>query len=366
MASVRLTAPRFSGEAEGPWVALLLLAVNLAPDGLPAEPQQSARRRRTSGAGLKAVAHPTNRTVDPLVVETCVCPVCGGSLRWRAQDTECTQCGQSYPIVDGIPVFVILRDDDHKFAQADRSFDPAEEAWEIERPHGAPALYGWLMCEKLRRSIEGIEDRVRGEVALVVCAGSGMDAEFLARRGARVIAADLSLPAVQRARERAERQNIRLTPIVADVEALPFSDRGVGLTYVHDGLHHLRDPYVGLREMARVAARAVSINEPVRALVTKIAIWAGIASEHEEPGTKVERLDPDLVQFHLRQAGLTVVGADRYAMFYRHAPGPAMHHLSRSRLLPVTRGAIDSFNHLLGGVSNKLAVRAVRTTARDL
>jgi SAM-dependent methyltransferase len=262
-------------------------------------------------------------------------------------------------------VFAILRDDDHKSLQAGRSLDDMEEAWEIERPHGAPLLYGWLMCEKFRRSIEGIEDGIGGEVALVACAGSGMDAEFLARRGAHVIVADLSLSAVQRARERGLRQNIPLAAIVADVEALPFPDRAVGMTYVHDGLHHLRDPYVGLREMARVAARAVSINEPARALVTKMAILAGIASEHEEPGNRVERLDPDLVQLLLRQAGLTVIGADRYAMFYRHAPGLAMHLLSRSRLFPITRTAIESFNNVLGDISNKLAVRAVRNAPQD-
>lgn len=334
------------------------------PDGLPAEPQPQARRR-TPGAALITTAYRADRTVDPLLVETCCCPTCGGALRWRAQDIECTQCGQGYPIIDGIPVFAIVRDDDHKFEQAGRSFDGPEEAWEIERPHGAPLLYGWLMCEKFRRSIDGIEDAVYGEIALVVCAGSGMDAEFLARSGARVIAADLSLPAVQRARERALRQNIHLTPIVADVEALPFPDRGVGMTYVHDGLHHLRNPYVGLQEMGRVASRAVSINEPARALVTNIAILAGIASEREEPGNRVERLDPGLVQVLLRQAGLTVIGADRYAMFYRHAPGPAMHLLSRSRLFPVTRAAIAAFNDALGGISNKLAVRAMRDTARN-
>ena len=100
----------------------------------------------------------------------------------------------------------------------------------------------------------------------------------------------------------------------------------------------------GCARWRRVAARAVSINEPARALVTNIAILAGIASEREEPGNRVERLDPGLVQVLLRQAGLTVIGADRYAMFYRHAPGPAMHLLSRSRLFPVTRAAIAAFN----------------------
>jgi hypothetical protein len=42
-----------------------------------------------------------------------------------------------------------------------------------------------------------------------------------------------------------------------------------------------------------------------------------------------------------------------------------MHLLSRSRLFPITRTAIESFNNVLGDISNKLAVRAVRNAPQD-
>ena len=102
----------------------------------------------------------------------------------------------------------------------------------------------------------GVGPMQKGETVLTVCAGSGMDAEFLARSGYRVIAADLSLGAALRCLDRARRYNLDIAPIVADAEHLPFPDQSIGLVYVHDGLHHLQDPMAGLIEMARVASRA--------------------------------------------------------------------------------------------------------------
>jgi SAM-dependent methyltransferase len=303
--------------------------------------------------------------VDQLLVDRCVCPSCREPLSWTETHATCEKCGQSYPIVDGIPVFALLEaDDEHKREQVGFMLDERSEEWEIERPRGGPGLYSWLMEEKFRRSIDGIEDRLPDAVALVACAGSGMDAEFLAQRGARVIASDLSLGAVRRARERARRHGVSLIPLVADVEGLPFGDGGVDVSYVHDGLHHLHDPEIGLREMARVAGSATSVSEPARAMVTRVAIRMGIALEHEEVGNRVERLDPDRVTDVLRASGMRVVAAERYAMFYRHEPGPAMRLLSRRSLLPAARASIEGFNAVLGQIGNKLAVRAVRDRAK--
>ena len=299
-------------------------------------------------------------TVDPLLLETCVCPTCRGDLRWNATRVTCTSCDHAYPIVDGIPVFPLLHDDDHKRGQAELLFDPVSEDWEIERPWGGVALYGWLMEEKFRRSIAGLEDRLAGAVALVVCAGSGMDSEFLARAGARVIASDVSLAAALRTRQRAARHGIPLVPLVADAEALPFREDAVDLAYVHDGLHHLRDPELGLSEMARVARSAMSVSEPARAKITDLALAVGLALHEEPAGNRVERLDLEQVRAPMEAVGMRIVGSERYAMFYRQDPGPLMRLLSRSRLLPTAIRGLQGFNAALGGLGNKLSVRAVR------
>ena len=216
------------------------------------------------------------------------------------------------------------------------------------------------MAEKFRRSVRGVESRLAGATVLTVCGGSGMDAEFLARQGAVVIASDLSLGAAQRAAERGRRSGLPIQAIVADAEHLPFADRSVDIVYVHDGLHHLSDPMVGLAEMCRVARDCVLVTEPSRAVATDIAVRLGIALKEEDAGNRVERVTVEHVAACLTENGLDVVGIDRYAMYYQHKPGWGMRFFSRRQGFRMARLAIVLFNHTLGTVGNKLSLRAVR------
>lgn len=263
-----------------------------------------------------------------------------------------------YPVEDGIPIFV-QGGSDHARRQA-AHFDEEDAEFEISRPHGTTQLYRWLIEEKFSRSIRGIRELVPRRTALAVCGGSGMDAELLARAGASVVSADISLGAARRARERARRFGVAITPVVADAEDLPFVDRSFDLVYVHDGLHHLEHPEAGLSEMARVARVAVSITEPARAVVTALAVRLGLALEREEAGNPVARLDLDEVKAALSEHGFHVVEAHRYGMYYRHHPGSVSHLLSRRRLFPLATGALRALNDAGGGIGNKLTVQAVR------
>jgi ubiquinone/menaquinone biosynthesis C-methylase UbiE/uncharacterized protein YbaR (Trm112 family) len=301
------------------------------------------------------------------------CPACHRELVWTADQVRCAGCGRHYPIEDGIPLLLMDQEaaghdelehlhggHQHKREQA-AYFDREEAAeFEIERPHGTPALYSWLLGDKFRRSIAGLGKLVPEATALAVCAGSGMDAEFLANAGARVISSDISLGAARRTRQRAQRYGLRLLPIVADVEHLPFGDRAVDLVYVHDGLHHLERPLAGLAEMARVAGRAVSVTEPAQAGATKLAIKLGLALEREEAGNRVARLTLDELEQALTAAVFKTVRAERYAMYYKHEPGSVFRSLSRGPVLPIVKGAYRAANAIAGGLGNKLTVQAVR------
>jgi uncharacterized protein YbaR (Trm112 family) len=303
-------------------------------------------------------------TVTEIIARSCVCPACHGELEWESESGHCVGCRRRYPIVDGIPVLVDLDADGDSTAayKQDQAafFDSQPAEWEMSRPHGAPALYGWLMSEKFRRSTEGIETILDGATVVTVCGGSGMDAEFLSRSGAEVIASDISLGAAQRTRERARRYGASIAPIVADAEALPFASASVEIAYVHDGLHHLQHPLRGLSEMTRIARHAVSVNEPARALATAVAVRLGISEDEEEAGNRVERLDPRVVAERLRDAGYEVLGCERYAMYYRHEPGPVVRGLSHGPLLGVAKAGYAAGNRVLGPVGNKLSIRAVR------
>ncbi len=310
-----------------------------------------------------------------------VCPTCMGELRIEGQRLACSACGRTYSLHGGIPVFVdesVAQHDElehlggdhghkdraegeaHKAAQS-AFFDEADVAeFEIERPLGSPALYRFLLTEKFRRSVEPFNGRLDGWTALTVCGGSGMDAEFLAGAGASVISSDLSIRAADRVQQRIERRSISVMPIVADVEHLPFADQSVDLVYVHDGLHHLEDPAVGIAEMARVARRAVCISEPARALATSIGVRLGLALDREPAGNRVARLELGTTSAALVAAGFRIIRADRYAMYYRHAPGRLASILSRRPLLPIAVLGWRLANRILGRFGNKLTIVAVR------
>lgn len=303
------------------------------------------------------------------------CPLCSGLLHSTAIEIACRGCERIFPVIDGIPVMLpdpgmSGHDDiDHlhegharpasatKKADQARHFDRATaEEFEITRPHGTPRLYRYLIQEKLRRAIGPIGPRLRGATALTVCGGSGMDAEFLARAGARVISSDISLGAARRARERARRFGLHITPIVADVEHLPFANEAFDLVLVHDGLHHLEHPDIGIAEIARVAHRWVSITEPARAAATAIAVRTGLALEREEAGNLVARMKPAEILGLLSIAGFRPLVAQRYAMYYPHEPGAVFKALSHRSLFAVVRWGWRAGNALLGRLGNKMVV----------
>jgi SAM-dependent methyltransferase len=308
-----------------------------------------------------------------LPIEAIVCPGCRVPLQWSSASADCRTCGGTYPLVDGIPILVLDRllvehdelDEHQHKRQQSVYFDRDEAAeFEITRPRGTAALYEWFVRERFRRATDAIRPNLSACTALTVCGGSGMDAQFLTETGALVVSADISVGAARRARMRSERLGFQLTSFVADVERLPFADRSIDLVYVHDGLHHLESPTVGLNEMARVARRWVVVTEPARATLTAHAIRFGLALEREEAGNLVARLDPDEVVSALETAGFRVRQKDRYLMYYKHRPGRLFGVLSWPALLGLVILGYRLLNSLVGRFGNKLAIIAVRTKAQ--
>ncbi|MHB8575737.1 MAG: glycosyltransferase [Dehalococcoidia bacterium] len=307
----------------------------------------------------------------PDVERLLVCPLCHGELSRESDALTCAACCHKYEVIDGIPLLLAdprlaahdeIAHDDHKHRQA-AYFDRAEgEEFEIERPRGSSRLYAFMLGEKLRRSVTGIEALLPGATAVTVCGGSGMEAEFLARMGAAVLTVDLSLGAARRSRERARRRGLAIRSVVADAERLPLRDGSIDVACVHDGLHHLEFPERGVVEMARVAGRAVSVSEPARAAATALAVRFGLALEREEAGNRVARFRTRTLIETLRKHGFCPVHAERYAMYYRHRPGPLSRRLSRTPFFNATLLAWRIGNRLAGRHGNKLTVVAVRAT----
>lgn len=306
-----------------------------------------------------------------------ICPACRGALEVDRDSIMCMSCSRTYPITDGIPILLPDpaysgrdevgrhghdhgRIDVHKAGQANHSDRAVAEEFEITRPHGTSSFYRFLLLEKFRRATNPLGHDLVGSSALAVCGGSGMDAEFLVRAGASVVSSDISLGAARRTRERALRYGLEITPVVADVEHLPFADAAFDLVYVHDGLHHLEQPDLALQEMARVAGRWVAVTEPTRALATSAAVHVGMALEREEAGNLVVRLTPGEIVRTLSDAGYRSLVVQRYAMYYRHEPGSIFRALSRRRVFPLARVAWRVGNFIVGRFGNKMVVVAER------
>ena len=190
----------------------------------------------------------------------------------------------------------------------------AEE--EIERPHHYPRPVRFLLEEKLRRAL-ALLGPLTSTDALCVCGGSGMDAEWLAHLGIRPTILDLSPQALTRARIRAARHGFEVTLVRGDAARLPFSDRSFGMALVHDGLHHLDDPYRALDEMARVARRELVVMEPARAALTRLAVTVGLAAEVEPAGNVVRRLSAARCRARVHACGWRHVRSSRELIYYQ-------------------------------------------------
>ena len=192
------------------------------------------------------------------------------------------------------------------------------------------------------------------ESVLVVCCGSGMEAEMVARTGRRVVALDISPAAVARARERTARFDFPLDLVVGDAENLPFADSSFDFVFVHDGLHHLADPYRGVREMLRVARRAAVIAEPADAALTHLSMRLGISGVYEDAGNYVYRLDPARLVRQFAEAGARSWRMRRSFVYYQPWTFPLYRFLEPRPLRAVFRAAFRAANLLAGRWGNSL------------
>lgn len=102
---------------------------------------------------------------------------------------------------------------------------------------------------------------------LVVCGGVGGEGTFLRKQGFRDVTVsefDPSLLQIMGQRDRA------LRGAACDAQHLPFAGGSFDLVLVQDGIHHLKNPALGITEMLRVARRAVVVIEPHEGLVSRL------------------------------------------------------------------------------------------------
>lgn len=234
--------------------------------------------------------------------------------------------------------------------------------FEINRPHGESRLYRYLMDFKFARVTQLLGRSLQGSTVLVICCGSGMDAEYAAHSGARVVALDISSGCLDRARVRAERYGVKYGLVKGDAENLPFQDSSFDYAFVHDGLHHLPRPELAIAEMARVAKRGIMITEPADANVTKLLIRSRLMKSYEEAGNYVLRFHPLRLATLCRYLGFDRIASSRYLVKYGHPPASWWRYLDTEPLFQAARLTFLLFGSaLFGRWGNKLAFVAERS-----
>jgi hypothetical protein len=94
-----------------------------------------------------------------------------------------------------------------------------------------------------------------------------------------------------------------------------------------------------------------------------LAVRAGVSVEEEEAGNRVARMTIAEIEDALVPVGFEIAEARRYAMVYRHEPGPVTRLFSARGVYGLARAAWRIVNAMIGRFGNKLTVQGVRREA---
>lgn len=121
---------------------------------------------------------------------------------------------------------------------------------------------------------------------LIVNGGWGADSRYFRYHGQeRLVICDISEKMLALARDRCDGAPVCATA----TERLPFADGAFDLVGVRSGLHHLEDPWAGLKEMTRVARVGVFFIEGQDTPLVPALVALGALEAVEEAGNPVYR-----------------------------------------------------------------------------
>jgi len=235
---------------------------------------------------------------------------------------------------------------------------------EIVRPHGCGRLFNYLISYKLRACVKGVD--LNNRQVLDVCCGSGIDAEFLARQGARIIGIDYDPEGIRRTTERARRLNLDIKGIVGNALALPFYDKSISVCFINDGLHHLKDPFLGMAELFRVAQDYVIISEPARSFLTRVAVRLGLSVDYEvNDDNFVYRFTRKELIREARKQGFIIFRVERFLLWHPHFPPKWFFVFENPVLFYLLQGTFLFVNFLFGRWAGNKIVFIARREAKN-
>jgi ubiquinone/menaquinone biosynthesis C-methylase UbiE len=194
-----------------------------------------------------------------------VCPSCKGDLELRGEVFVCPPCQVSYPVINGIPDF-ILQDLPHGSNPVFRrlwAFDilaPVYESWFWY--NFFINLVGGLGSTSRKELVRNVTEMVNideGTVLDVAC-GPGLLSRHMASPSVFVHGIDASMGMLRKGILHIKRDQIRNMQFArAKVEDMPFRDAFFDGAICGGALHLFGDPLLALREMGRTMRKGAPL-----------------------------------------------------------------------------------------------------------
>jgi SAM-dependent methyltransferase/uncharacterized protein YbaR (Trm112 family) len=254
--------------------------------------------------------------MDPELLTLLRCPSCHeGPLSPVHADGDalaCAACGRSFKVREELPVLV--PESSPLSSSIESELPPLRSGldtnatrqrmyWESDLRHRAadhPVVEGF--ARQRWRHLEALLPLTALRSALDVGAGNGFSTRY-APEHLEVTATDGSFRMLS--------GHSGKRRLLADAKALPFRDKVFDLAYCWELLHHVDEPHVVLREMARVARKYVYVFEPNPLNVAQAA-FALLDTEHRW----VLRYSRGYLRREFERAGLEPIAHENVGLIF--------------------------------------------------
>jgi ubiquinone/menaquinone biosynthesis C-methylase UbiE len=195
------------------------------------------------------------------------CPVCHNVLG----GLECSACGQSYDMVNGVRSFISRRQysSDEAFSDAQRIIEFWGKGWEkrfAEPDHAflfsssEEELRAWAKSDidwqkendSLLANDFALDESIEGKTVLNIGTGAGTEALLISLSGANCIAMDVTSQAAKAAELLMQKTGGRGVGIQADARFIPLESSSVDIVSSSGVLHHSPDVARSVSEIHRV------------------------------------------------------------------------------------------------------------------
>lgn len=182
------------------------------------------------------------------------CPKCKGKLNTGRSLLICKKCGFSYEIQEGIPILVSLKEFSGQHQKQINYFshcsDMVETKYKLEEWHKS----------FLRRFKENFQD-LKNKTVLDCGTGQGYMAIELAKKGAIVIACDLTIEWLLRLKKIAKQKGLekKILFVCCSAEELPIRNKSIDYLVSNALLEHLEKEKEAVSEISRVCKKKAGL-----------------------------------------------------------------------------------------------------------